>query len=271
VFIPGQQGPLYGFLQVESAPALQSGRARLRSAATASAALQGLGVAEAQLVLPTKIDMGAYVLGATPLQRTVVLTNNGNTSLQIASISLGAPFTLANGCPSILPPGQSCSLVIGFATATLGSFSGTLSIVTNSASGSGAVPVTARTVAIPAPELRLSVTNMGFGNRLFNTTSPTQRVTITNIGTSLATFAAIETSNLDFLVSNTTCGATLAPAATCFADVAMRPVGFGPRTGQLVVSSNGAGSPQVVNLVGSGCRPYTGSLNRSGTPLNCAP
>jgi trimeric autotransporter adhesin len=274
VFTPGQQGPLYGFLEVQSGAArdpLRAGKGRMKTASTASAALQGLGIAEAQLVLPTNIDMGSYVLGTTPLQRTVVLTNNGNTGLQFSTISLGAPFTLANGCPSILPPGQSCSLVIGFSTATLGTFSGTLSVVTNSATGSGAVPVTARTVAVPAPELRLSVTSMGFGDRLFNTTSPTQRVTITNIGTSLATFAAIETSNLDFLVAGTTCGATLAPAATCFADVAMRPVGFGPRTGQLVVSSNGAGSPQVVNLVGSGCRPYMGSLNRTGAQNGCAP
>jgi HYDIN/CFA65/VesB family protein len=271
VFTPGQQGPLYGFLQVQSAT-LDPAMAHLKTAGpTASAALQGLGVAEAQLVLPTNIDMGSYVLGTTPLQRTVVLTNNGNTSLQIASISITAPFTLANGCPSILQPGQSCSLVIGFSTATLGTVNGTLTIVTNSATGSGAIPVIARAVAIPAPELRLSVSNMGFGDRLFNTTSPTQRVTITNVGTSLATFAAIETSNLDFLVSGTTCGATLAPAATCFADVAMRPVGFGPRTGQLVVSSNGTGSPQVVNLVGSGCRPYMGSLNRTGAQNGCAP
>ena len=271
VFTPGQQGPLYGFLQVESAPALQSGKARVKTAATASAALQGLGIAEADLVLPSSIDMGPYVQGTAPLQRTVVLTNNGNQSLQIGTISIGAPFTLANGCSSFLPPGQSCSLLLGFSAAALGTYNTTLSVVTNSATGSGAIPVTARTVAVPAPELRLSASSMGFGDRLFNTTSPTQRVTITNIGTSLATFSAIETSNLDFLVAGTSCGATLAPAASCFADVAMRPVGFGPRTGQLVVSSNGAGSPQMVNLVGSGCRPYTGGANRTGAPFNCAP
>ncbi len=112
---------------------------------------------------------------------------------------------------------------------------------------------------------------MGFGERLLGTTSATQRVTISNMGNAMAALTSIVPSNLDFVVTATSCAATLAPAATCFADVAMRPVGFGPRIGQLLVNSNAPDSPARVELGGTGCRPVGVGTGRSGTRNNCAP
>jgi len=77
-------------------------------------------------------------------------------------------------------------------------------------------------------------------------------------------------STTDFLVT-TTCGLTLAPTSSCFADVSFRPAGFGPRFGNLLVNSNAAGSPNIVNLAGTGCRPFSSSSSRFGARFGCAP
>jgi hypothetical protein len=51
----------------------------------------------------------------------------------------------------------------------------------------------------------------------------------------------------------------------------MIPQGFGQRSGQLLVNSNAAGSPNVVNMVGTGCRPFFFGTNRVGPASNCSP
>jgi secreted trypsin-like serine protease len=117
--------------------------------------------------------------------------------------------------------------------------------------------------------IRVLPASIGFGDRLVGTQSASQRVTVTNEGGGIAVMGPLNAS-LDFVVS-TSCGQTLAPGASCFADVAMRPVGFGPRQGQLLVNSNSAGSPHAVDLLGSGCRPFNASSNRLGTRSNCSP
>jgi secreted trypsin-like serine protease len=97
-------------------------------------------------------------------------------------------------------------------------------------------------------------------------------VTVKNIGNLPAAINSIVAS-ADFVVSNNTCTLTLAPGLTCFADVALRPVGFGPRTGSLFVNSNATGSPNVVGLGGTGCRPFNPSSPRFGVNTSgpCAP
>lgn len=280
-FAPLVQGPLDGTLEVTAgsppppeelpgaAPAKRHGPKVAATGATAR--LSGLGTAEADATLPTSVDMGTQTRGEAPLTRAITMGNNGNRGLEISSISTAAPFSVTHDCPPILPPGNSCTIRLSYSSNVLGTFNGRLTVITNSSTGSGAIALLARTVEVAAPLLRLSAANMGFGDRLFGTTSPTQRVTITNIGNSPATFGSIVTSNLNFLVSGTTCGLTLAVGAECGVDVAMRPAGFGLLNGLLLVNSNATGSPHEVALAGSGCRPFTGAGARTGERKNCAP
>jgi hypothetical protein len=112
---------------------------------------------------------------------------------------------------------------------------------------------------------------MGFGDRVIGSSTQTQTVSITNIGGAPAMGVSLTIPSVDFLVSGNTCGAVIAPTVSCTAQVAFRPLGFGLRISSLVVSSNGVGSPQAVNLSGTGCRPFIASGNRVGENTNCAP
>jgi len=127
--------------------------------------------------------------------------------------------------------------------------------------------VTAQAVATPL--VHVAPNFIGFGGRMFGTQSESQRITIVNDGGALANLAGM-TVGVDYLLVGTTCGLTLAPAATCFADVAFRPIGFGPRSGQFTFTSNSPNSPHVVEMVGTGCRPFTVS-GRAGATSACAP
>jgi hypothetical protein len=276
-FYPQRQGTVFGTVQVNgtraSVPMSFSAKVLTDSTPTsATADLTGTGITQAQIRLPARIDMGAYTVGAAPLTRTVQLSNGGNSYLVITQISATAPFTVTTDCPALLLPGTVCNITVRFSSTVVGDSDGTLTIVSNGEGGSGAIPLHARTIALPRPEVRLSATTMGFGERLLGTTTASQRVTITNISNTPATIMSVAPSNEDFKVVTTSCGATLLPAATCFADIAMRPAGFGLRVGQFLFTSNALGSPHTIDLTGSGCRPYTPSSSRTGGPRsNCAP
>ena len=160
--------------------------------------------------------------------------------------------------------------MIGFSAPGVGPFTGTLTVVSDAAGGSAEIPLTALGQTSAAPLLRLDPNTIGFGDRVIGSQSATQLVTIRNIGGAVATLN-LAVSTIDFTLSSNTCSATLEPAATCFAQVAFRPLGFGQRAGSLLVISNSVGSPQAVSLGGTGCRPFVASGNRSGTSSNCAP
>jgi HYDIN/CFA65/VesB family protein len=242
------------------------------STVNVAASLQGTGVQSPQLTAPDSLDFGAVSLGDTPAHRTVELRNDGSAPLTLSSITLtGAAFTMTNGCPASLAPAEACSLEIDFAPTVLGDITGAVSIASNAPGGLRTIALSGLAQVAPLPLIRVSPHSMGFGDRLIGTTSATQRVTITNVGGVDAALTGLNPS-AGFLVTGTTCSLTLAPQATCFADVAMRPVGFGLRIGQFVVSSNSADSPIAVNLSGNGCRPFSVSINRlGGSGFNCSP
>ena len=249
-----------------TAPGLASGALSMTSGTgTATAGLAGTGTTAPLLVLPPPIDLGGVIVGS-PVSRTVTLTNTGAGPLQFSSITVSAPFTLVNNCPATLPAGQSCTLVIGADTRTVGTFNGTLTIVSDG--GSGTVPLTVNVQQLPIPILRITPTTVGFGDRIVGSASASQRITILNEGGAVATITGV-TPSPDYIVTGNSCGTNLAPNASCFVDVAMRAVGFGMRVGQLVIGSNATGAPHAVNLAGTGCRPFSATGVRTGPRSNC--
>ena len=245
---------------------------RVSSAGTASAFVTGQGIQEADIQLPSAIDFGTYTVGTPAIRRTVEITNTGNAVVSFSNISVTGPFVLTNGCPLNIAPGEHCTLTLDFSVPNVDSFTGVLAVVSNAVGGTRSIPLTARSVALPLAQLSVSPNTISFGDRLLGTTSTTQRVTVRNIGNIPVTVASITTSP-DYVVSGNTCTLPLAPTSTCFADVALRPAGFGPRAGSLFVNSNAVGSPNVVGLSGTGCRPFSSSASRfgMGSGFNCAP
>jgi hypothetical protein len=236
---------------------------------TYSASLAGTGLDVALLDVPSLVDFGSYTVGTPPLTRTVTLKSNGTGVVTIDDISVSGPFTLSHDCPLNLAPGSSCTLTLEFAPGEMGSATGQVTIRSNSV-GSSTISLKAVAMAVAAPLVNVSPSEISFGNRLIGSASASVRVMVRNSGGASAVLGPFTTSP-DFFVLGTTCGATLEPQATCTADVAMRPIGFGPRPGRLTFTSNAQGSPHIVVLGGAGCRPFPAGGNRGGSGDNCAP
>ncbi len=107
-----------------------------------------------------------------------------------------------------------------------------------------------------APGVGISPASLAFGNVPVGQTSAAQTVTLENTGSANLTFGALALSGAnaaEFALGADTCsGQTLAPAATCTADVTLTPAAPGARSAQLDIPSNAASSPDAVPLSGNG-------------------
>ena len=106
------------------------------------------------------------------------------------------------------------------------------------------------------PNFSLSAPGLSFGSQPLSTTSPAQAETVTNTGTGNLTISTVTISGTnasDFAVSADFCtGATVTPNSTCTVSVTFDPSATGSRSASLNFTDNASGSPQTVNLTGTG-------------------
>jgi hypothetical protein len=106
----------------------------------------------------------------------------------------------------------------------------------------------------PTPLVNFNSTSLNFGSVQTGVTSSPQPITLTNVGTSQLTISGIAVSggnSGDFAQTNT-CGATLAPNASCTINVTFTPTNTGARSSSVQVTDNASSSPQSVSLSGTG-------------------
>jgi uncharacterized repeat protein (TIGR03803 family) len=108
-----------------------------------------------------------------------------------------------------------------------------------------------------SPGVTFSISFLGFGNQVINTTSTAGHVKFSNSGTATLDISSI-TSSANFAVSSTTCGATLAVKASCYVYVTFTPTISGNVRGILTFTDDALNSPQqTVALFGVGVEPAT--------------
>ena len=121
-------------------------------------ALVGSGVQPHLTLDVSAIDFGARS-PASQVAATVTVTNAGSSDLVISSLSdPGAPFAITSGSctavPATLAPAASCQVVVRFAPGgTIGSFTSSFDIVSNSPSSPDSVTLAASSVAVTVPAL----------------------------------------------------------------------------------------------------------------------
>ena len=87
----------------------------------------------------TTLGFGNVIVGgATPTQ-PVLLTNTGNLTLNITSITAVGNFIVANGCGASLATNASCTVTVAFNPLGLGALNGALRVVSDAASSPDAV------------------------------------------------------------------------------------------------------------------------------------
>ncbi|WP_158501504.1 choice-of-anchor D domain-containing protein [Vitiosangium sp. GDMCC 1.1324] len=216
----------------------------------ASVTLSGTGVRPSFSIDPRTISFGEQPVGTLSTNRLVTVANNGSGTLQIKSITISSgPFSVTPSTPFSLGQNASQALSVTFNPTDLGSVTGTLTLTTNdpveptvnvSLSGTGV-----------RPTLGLSTTSVGFGVQPVGTTSPSQKVTLTNTGNGTLRITSIVvgrpftvTPNLPF---------DLLPGTSQDLSVTFSPTALGSVSATLTFNTNDPTKPNVtINLSGNG-------------------
>jgi trimeric autotransporter adhesin len=217
--------------------------------------------------------------GPTPgSTQTVSLTGMGAASLTVTATGNGkvssSPVGITNCAATCSATFAGNSEVVLTATAGTGAtFSGW--------SGGGCMGTGTCTVTMSANEtvtatfvtggatISISPAALTFGSQAVGTTSAAQTVTVSNTGNSAVTFTSIVTSG-DFAGAATAqCPSIAFDAAPCVFQITFKPTATGTRTGTITFTDNATGSPQTVNLTGTGAA-GTGTISIAPTALTFA-
>ena len=199
----------------------------------------------------TPLSFKPQLLGTTSAAQNVTLTNTGTTALSIASKRVSGPFQLASGttCGSSVAPGANCTLSVAFAPTVIG-FKGGLLSLSDSASSKPQVIELGGTGTV----ISLSPTQLNFGSQKVGTKSPPQNVTVTNTGSTTVNVTSVKiagNNSKDYSETNT-CGSQIGAGASCTITVVFAPTTTGTRNADAQISDDGGGSPQQVQLSGTG-------------------
>ena len=109
------------------------------------ATLTGTGTANAPVAVltPTSLDFGSQLVTTTSSPaKTIMLKNNGNLVLNIASITSSGDFAETNTCGASLPAGMTCTISVTFTPTATGARTGTITITDNANGSPRTVPLT---------------------------------------------------------------------------------------------------------------------------------
>ena len=81
----------------------------------------------------TPIDFGSPVVSSAAPTQTFTVTNHGDRTLGLGAIEVPRGYTVTDGLPSSLAPGQSDDLIVALSTATAGYYAGQIRIASDDA------------------------------------------------------------------------------------------------------------------------------------------
>ena len=221
------------------------------------------------LLSPTGLNFGNQTVGIPSGPQMVALQNTGNINLAITAIQItgqnAGDFSQKNNCPASLPPNNSCQVNVTFKPTAAGIRNASLSVTDNAPGSPQSAPLTGIGVL---PAVMFSPSSLTFAPTVVYTTSPPQKLTLTNTGLGI-----LEIKNADISPHfgvTTNCLKTLASGSSCTAEVTFKPTMKGPISGSISITDNAPGSPQQVPLSGTGTfvELTPSSLNFGNQPVN---
>lgn len=233
---------------------------------TQTVGLTGVGVNPEITVSPTSVSFGNKQISTTSMASQIIVQNTGSGSgpVTISSVAIGGTgashFTIANdGCTNATLNTQfdNCTFDVTFTPTSTGAKSATITILSND-------PVS-RTVTLTGtgvnPQLTVSPTSIGFGNKQTGTTSMATQVFVQNTGSGsgpigIGVLSITGAGASQFVIENDGCSnATLTTQFdNCRFDVAFSPTSAGAKSATITIPSNDPVS-RTVTLTGTGVSP----------------
>ncbi|MFP5390028.1 MAG: choice-of-anchor D domain-containing protein [Gammaproteobacteria bacterium] len=225
-----------------------------------SVALAGTAPATAQPsigVSNNAIDFGELAVGALSAPRSITVSNSGLAPLNFSTVGVtGAQadaFTLGGTCASPTPvaPGASCTLTVSAIPRAAGPLSATLTLASDAANGPVQIALSASGGAA-APALAVLPAAVAFGSATVNAPALLQRVSFVNTGSVVVALTPMSvTGAASVTLDSGTCGASLAPGASCDVGLAFAPTSAGAVNATLSAGSGASAVQVAVSATGS--------------------
>jgi hypothetical protein len=225
------------------------------------------------------LSYGIQPLSTTSATQTETITNIGTGNLTISTVTIGGTNASefaksADTCTraTVIPNGT-CAVSVTFTPSGTGSRTATLSFNDNAVNSPQTVSLSGMGTAVS-----LSPRSLSFGAHLVGRSS-LETVTLTNLSStplSIASLAVVSIAPLtppgmkaeDFVIQSSTCvaGGSVAGLGNCTINLAFKPTSAGVQSATLVIADSDPGSPQTVNLRGTGT-----AVRLSATSLSFGP
>ena len=230
-----------------------------------SVTLGGAGVAPpppapAMTVTPNPVSFPSTLQGVTSSSIMIGVTNSGNATLNISSVTLGGnnagEFSMTNGCNGPYAANAGCVITMTFTPLAAGQRSATITITDDAGNSPQIIPVngTATTATPTKPIVSLSSTNVVFGTITQGASSAQQSVTVSNAGGAALHISSVTlggASPSDFSLTNGCTASSYAVNASCTLSISFAPLLTGSRAASIVLADDAADSPQTIQLSGT--------------------
>jgi len=221
----------------------------------------------------TSFSFGILSLGQTSSAQTLTITSNGGQALSLNTLAItGAnpgDFAETDTChvPTVLQPGNSCSVLITFTPSATGSRTAALTITSNASPATQSAQLNGTGLA-PAPAVTLVPGSLDFASVTLGTSTP-MNVSVTNSGTAALHISSVAVGGAnagDFTSSSPTCNSAIAVNSSCTIIVTFTPLASGLRSATVTITDDAPGSPQTVALSGTGVTVGPGVTFSPATP-----
>jgi len=235
-------------------------------------------------VSPSTLSFGPEALATTSAAQTVTVTNTGSLPLTGGPSGTGSASFTGSGCTTTLAVGATCTYSVSFRPTALTSYTGSVAFAYTATIGSTTVPATGTGTPVSLTGNGVAAGPLAFtsattgtlgtaaGVRVLTFATPTRPcpgtpptcaaetsvVTITNTGTVANAPTAVTINGITaagqgngaglFSLTANSCGATLAPGATCTITLRYAPPAAAPPPparavmGTAAVANNGSGT-----------------------------
>jgi len=194
------------------------------------------------------LDFGNQNTGTASNPLVVTISNTGNASFDIRSITGIGDFAHVANCPTTLAPQTSCTLNVTFSPLTAGLISGLISVNTTALSGSGSITLSGVGILVPRAIIVLNPGALTFSDQALGSNSAAQILFISNTG-----LVTLDLRNIAFSSSAFTragppavenpnnvvgCGGSVAPRTSCAIGVVFGPSNLGINNETLTITHN---------------------------------
>ena len=217
-------------------------------------------------VTPTSLDFGSMVVGSTT-SRSLTLTASGTAAVTVSQLNVTTTAFSVSGLslPFTLTAGQSAVVTVKSSAQNAGTFSGTLSIVSNAAGSPASVGLSAIATAPSSPVLSLNPPSLNFGSVASGGTS-SKSVVIANTGNADLTISQATVTGGGYTMNGLTVPLTLAAGASTSFVVTFSPSTTGTAAGSIAFLTNAQNS-QPLPLTGTGAAAPVAQLSTNPTSI----